>query len=785
MNAQPVIARELLAQSRQPATYWLRVVGAAVAMVVFALGANGPTRPGQQLGEYLFDALNAAAYHIILLCVPLLTADSISREKREGTLGLLFLTPLRATDIVLGKAISQALRGSTLLIALVPVLLLPVLLGGVGWRKALATVCIHSSAFSLALVSGLIVSSLAERPVRAALGAVLFALVAVAPLNLLLAVAFNVDLWPPLFLPVGWLPTTPVIGMGTGIGLSLTLLIGATLAATLGGLWQAARQVALFWQAAESSTDRLRAAAGMWLRIIGIVAFATQAILAVSLVNRGAGVVSIGLALTLNLPWLLPLPLLAAAVCVNRLAARAGDPSATRHSGWRFFWLWTFVSAALPLTAALIEPGGSSLRLAFMAANAALIASLGLSAGTLAFAWRRRWATALVWCLVFSVVLTAAGLAVLGAAAFWRAEILLQDTGALADSPLSQWLMSPVLGLALVVTGSPEFLSTSGVFSDIPASHHGLLAGMVTQNSAALAALAVVAAFALPRVLARRLRAGPATHAADESRALRHDFCEPLVGRNWFRLRQRLRLQVNPIGWLHARQWSARLTGWGWCLAAVITQVPVFAQLRGIDSIVEQQAWLFVALQAGVAFAAAGSFQREKLSGVLELILVTPITARQIVQGRWAALVRQFLPTLVLMALLLGLSSQMLWFRPADMDSMIAAPLAALPMISTPLIGLYMSLRLRSVMGAWLATCGVSLAVSAAALAITVGVLWVLAKSRSPLLEALQGASGWSNRHWALLGILLLPSLVLQVAVARYTWRRLVAGLASRRLVLP
>ncbi len=794
MNVQAVIVRELVAQSRQPATYWLRVVGAAVVMTVFALAATGPIRSGRELGEYLFDTLNAAAYHVILLCVPLLTADSISREKREGTLGLLFLTPLRAGDIVVGKAISQALRGSTLLIALVPVLLLPVLLGGVGWIKAFATVCVHACAFLIALMAGLVVSSLAERPVRAAMGAVLFALVAVMPLNLLLGTIFGVELWPPLFLPVDWLPSVTIATQARNWLLSLSLLLAGALVATVGGLWQAARQVTLFWQEAEASTDRLRAVVGMWIRIIAIVALVTQGALTLVVWIDGGPLFSREWMVLLNLLWLVPLPFLAAAVTVNRLAATAGvlnlsaakaATATTRGSGWRFFWLWTGLAAVSPLVVtqiATFNPNPSPL---FMLLNAAIVASTGLIAGLLALAWRRRWATSLVWGLVFSAVLTVTALTVVGAAAFWRGEDLLLDTNAMADAPLSQLMMSPLLGAAIFLTGIPDFLSEMNVFTGVPADYVDPLARMVMQNSVFLTLIAVAAVGLLPRLLARRLRATPAVHASEETRALRRDFCEPLVGRQWFALRQRMRLNANPIGWLHARQWSARLSGWGWCLAAVITQVPVFLNLRGLSAILEQQAWLFVALQAGVAFAAAGSFQREKLSGVLELILVTPISAKQLVQGRWAALIRQFLPTLVLMALLLVMSVQLLWYRASDLDAVVAVPMAALPMISMPLIGLYLSLRFRSVLAAWLATCGVGLAISFAALMVTLGLLWVLVQSKLPVLGAFNSGSTWSAEHWAVLSIVIAPALIGHCAAAHYAWKKLVDGLSSRRLVLP
>ena len=53
----------------------------------------------------------------IWVLVPLLVADCLSRERREGTLGLLFLTPLTANDIVIAKGLSHGLRAVTLCFA--------------------------------------------------------------------------------------------------------------------------------------------------------------------------------------------------------------------------------------------------------------------------------------------------------------------------------------------------------------------------------------------------------------------------------------------------------------------------------------------------------------------------------------------------------------------------------------------------------------------------------------------------------------------------------------------
>ena len=60
-----------------------------------------------------------------------LTADSLSGEKREGTLGLLFLTDLKGYDVVFGKLIATSLNGFYALLAIFPVLALPLVMGGV------------------------------------------------------------------------------------------------------------------------------------------------------------------------------------------------------------------------------------------------------------------------------------------------------------------------------------------------------------------------------------------------------------------------------------------------------------------------------------------------------------------------------------------------------------------------------------------------------------------------------------------------------------------------------
>ncbi|HEX4645320.1 MAG TPA: ABC transporter permease, partial [Verrucomicrobiae bacterium] len=81
------------------------------------------------------------------------TADSLSEEKREGTLGLLFLTDLKGYDVIFGKLAAGSLAAFYGLIAVLPVLALPMLMGGVaaGEYGRMALVLANTLFFSLAV----------------------------------------------------------------------------------------------------------------------------------------------------------------------------------------------------------------------------------------------------------------------------------------------------------------------------------------------------------------------------------------------------------------------------------------------------------------------------------------------------------------------------------------------------------------------------------------------------------------------------------------------------------
>ena len=159
MTVLPVIERELRAEARHAFTYWLRALGASVALIIFAVMMIDARDNAPGLGAKLFGNLSTALFISTWLLVPLLTADCLSRERREGTLGILFLTPLTAHAIVIGKGLLHSLRALTMVLAALPVLAIPFLLGGVTGREGLMALLLDLSSVGLALAAGLVASA--------------------------------------------------------------------------------------------------------------------------------------------------------------------------------------------------------------------------------------------------------------------------------------------------------------------------------------------------------------------------------------------------------------------------------------------------------------------------------------------------------------------------------------------------------------------------------------------------------------------------------------------------
>jgi ABC-type transport system involved in multi-copper enzyme maturation permease subunit len=200
----PIAERELRVSARNKATHRWRIffaVGAGIIAGAIGLLSSFGGGFGSQLGLWTFNALKWCAFVLAGASGVFLTSDCLSEEKREGTLGLLFLTDLRGHDVVLGKLFATSLRTFYSLLAIFPIMALSFVMGGVAagdfWHTLVA-IC-NMLFFSLAL--GMVVSVVsreAQKAMTATLG-VLCIFLFLGPTMEHSATLPKMDLLSPLF----------------------------------------------------------------------------------------------------------------------------------------------------------------------------------------------------------------------------------------------------------------------------------------------------------------------------------------------------------------------------------------------------------------------------------------------------------------------------------------------------------------------------------------------------------------------------------------------------------
>ena len=142
MTFLPIVERELRVTSRLSATYRVRMFTPIVVAVLGFIRLVLTPRPGPLalMGPAMFHTLSSLALAFCVLEGVRKTADCVSGEKREGTLGLLFLTDLKGYDVILGKLAAASLTSLYALFAILPILAWSLFLGGVTfgevWRWA-------------------------------------------------------------------------------------------------------------------------------------------------------------------------------------------------------------------------------------------------------------------------------------------------------------------------------------------------------------------------------------------------------------------------------------------------------------------------------------------------------------------------------------------------------------------------------------------------------------------------------------------------------------------------
>lgn len=251
----PIVDRELRVAARRPGPFRLRFLTATGATLLgglhLLLVGFTPVLLSAP-GRGLFELLARLGMGCALLSGPLLTADCLSRERREGTLGFLFLTDLRGFDIVAGKLAALGLIPVHGLLAALPIASLCVVMGGVTGSELLRVTALILGTTFLSLAIGLWVSSRStdeRQAIAATLGVLTAGLGIPWAAGWLARAAPQADplSWLSLGSPLGLFPAAFGDGQGPSSGrFAIGLLAQHLLAWLL--LAAASRQVTAAWK---------------------------------------------------------------------------------------------------------------------------------------------------------------------------------------------------------------------------------------------------------------------------------------------------------------------------------------------------------------------------------------------------------------------------------------------------------------------------------------------------------------------------------------------------------
>jgi hypothetical protein len=226
-------------------------------------------------------------------------------------------------------------------------------------------------------------------------------------------------------------------------------------------------------------------------------------------------------------------------------------------------------------------------------------------------------------------------------------------------------------------------------------------------------------------------------------------FCTPQFGLDFYYRFMRRSLERNPIGWLQQRTWSARLSTWSWCAVLVSFYSLIFGAGVFGKELLTMHVVLASLLSLNMAFSSSGSFRREREMGALELLLVSPLSVRQIIRGRLRGIRDQFLPAiLLLLALWLYVFIDLAGHWTGDLEAWFGFfCFFVITFLTLPLIGLYFSLRFQNFFVAAFCTLGVVF--------VMPWLLMVLGEAAVGFLPAILGLD--SLVPWQILPLVLIP----------------------------
>ena len=159
MTLPPVIHRELKRRASRPKTWWIRFAVVAATAIAWFIALTSGAIIGLT-GKTLLIAISAVPLIIAALCGVVTTADCLARDKRDRTLELLLLTELHPLEIILHKLLATTAPVFSGLLAIAPLSLIAVSVGGVSGPEAIAVGLLTLATAFLSAAIGMLISSL-------------------------------------------------------------------------------------------------------------------------------------------------------------------------------------------------------------------------------------------------------------------------------------------------------------------------------------------------------------------------------------------------------------------------------------------------------------------------------------------------------------------------------------------------------------------------------------------------------------------------------------------------
>jgi ABC-type transport system involved in multi-copper enzyme maturation permease subunit len=225
LNFVPVVHRELRVAARRPVTYYSRLAAGVTAgslcigLVFFGFAGLVAL---VSMAQAVFVTLAIVGFLYALAIGVWQTADSLSSEKRNDTLGLLFLTSLDGFDIVVGKLVACGLAPFYSLLAAFPAPAIALFLGGLTLADYFRMMMVLANTLFFSLALGLLISSLCRRA-RSAFLAGLAAMLVLAVLAPVAAgITFSITGSQPVptdltYWPIACLCVSPVAPLWVGL----------------------------------------------------------------------------------------------------------------------------------------------------------------------------------------------------------------------------------------------------------------------------------------------------------------------------------------------------------------------------------------------------------------------------------------------------------------------------------------------------------------------------------------------------------------------------------------